>query len=67
MPLEDLSGKTVYGLDPEDFEELFCRRCCEDEQCPKDEKVTLSCKAFVDSGLRDMFLEKRNPVLRRGS
>ena len=29
MPLKDLSGKTVYDLEIEDFEKLFCQRCHE--------------------------------------
>jgi hypothetical protein len=27
MPWKDLSGKTVYDLEPEDFEKLFCWQC----------------------------------------
>ena len=58
MPLKDLSGKTVYDLKREDFEELFCRKCHEAEDCPKDDKKLLGCKAFVDSGLWDQFFRK---------
>jgi hypothetical protein len=55
MPLKDLSGKTVYALEREDFEKLFCRQCHEYEHCSRDEKKALGCKAFVDSGLWDIF------------
>ena len=34
MTLKDLSGKSVYGLDREDFEKLFCQHCLEYEECP---------------------------------
>ena len=58
MPLKDLSGKTVYDLEREDFEKLFCWRCCEYEECPRDDKKLLGCKAFIDSGLWDSFYRK---------
>jgi len=59
MPLKDLSGKTAHDLDREDFEKLFCQRCCEYADCPRDDKKILGCKAFVDSGLWDAFYRKR--------
>ena len=58
MPLKDLSGKTVYDIEREDFEKLFCRQCHEAEDCRKDDKKILGCKAFVDSGLWDRFYRK---------
>jgi len=62
MPLKDLSGKTVYDLEREDFEKLFCQQCHEyDEcprECPRDDRKILGCKAFVDSGLWDKFYLK---------
>ena len=58
MPLKDLSGKTVYDLEREDFEKLFCWRCSEYEECPRDDKKLLGCKAFIDSGLWDSFYRK---------
>ena len=59
MSLKDLSGKTVYDLEREDFEELFCKQCQECQDCPKDDKKILSCKALVDSGLWDKFYRKK--------
>jgi len=58
MPLKDLSGKTVLDLDREDFEKLFCRQCHEYNDCPRDDRKILGCKAFVDSGLWDRFYHK---------
>ena len=55
MSLKDLSGKTVYNLEREDFVKLFCRRCHEYEHCSRDDKKILGCKAFIDSGLWDSF------------
>jgi len=59
MLLKDLSGKTVYDLERGDFEALFCSRCHEYEECPKDDRKILGCKAFVDSGLWDRFYRKQ--------
>ena len=59
MPLKDLRGKTAHDLDREDFEKLFCERCCECEDCPKSDEKILGCKAFVDSGLWDAFYRRR--------
>jgi len=60
MPLKDLSGKTAYELDREDFVKLFCQQCHEYDDCNRDDKKILGCKAFVDSGLWDMFYRKDN-------
>jgi len=29
VSIQDLKGKTVYELEPEEFEKLFCQRCCD--------------------------------------
>ena len=55
MPLKDLIGQTVYELELEDFEKLFCQHCHEYKECGRNEKTILSCKVFVDSGLWDAF------------
>jgi len=60
MPLKDLSSKTVYHLDREDFKVLFCQHCHEYQECPRDDRKILGCKAFVDSGLWDKFYRKTN-------
>ena len=59
MPLKDLSGKTAHDLGRQDFEKLFCQRCCEYEDCKKSDEKILGCKAFVDSGLWDAFYRRR--------
>lgn len=59
MSLKDLSGKTALDLDREDFEKLFCQHCHEYEECDRSDSKILGCKAFVDSGLWDMFYRKR--------
>ncbi len=58
MSLKDLIGKTVYDLEQEDFEKLFCEQCHEYEGCPRDDKKILGCKTFVDSGLWDQLYRK---------
>ena len=60
MPLKDLSGKTVYDLDREDFEKLFCQHCREYPKCPRDELRLKGCKLLVDSGVYYSCLRKRN-------
>ena len=56
--LKSLKGKTIYDLNPEEFDKLFCQHCHEYEECPRDDKKILGCKAFVDSGLFDKFYRK---------
>ena len=58
MPLKDLSGKTVYDLEDEDFAKLFCEQCREYGACPRADKKMLSCKALIDSGLWDRYCRK---------
>ena len=59
MSLKDLRGKTVYDLEPEDFMKLFCWRCRNSPDCPKDDRKMLSCKVVLDSGLWDKFYRKK--------
>jgi len=56
MPLKGKSGKTI--LDTEEFNKLFCWHCHEYDECPRDVKKMLGCKAFVDTGLWDKFYRK---------
>ena len=56
--LKDLSGKTVYDLDREDFEKLFCRQCKESGICGKDEKAVHICMGLLDAGTWDLAFRK---------
>lgn len=58
MPLKDLSGKTVFELDREDFEKLFCWRCQEHGECHQDDRKLLDCRALVNRGLWDKSYRK---------
>ena len=60
MPLTDLTGKTVYELDRETFEKLFCRPCKEYPKCPRGDLKVKGCQLLVDSGLYDSCLRKRS-------
>lgn len=51
MMLKDLSGKTVYDLELEDFEVLFCRRCKEYEVCARAPDTQKACQALIDSNV----------------
>ena len=60
MPLKDLSGKTVYELDREDFDKLFCWQCRFYETCNKDPEFTMkACQGLIDSGVWDATHRKR--------
>lgn len=60
MPLKDLTGKTVYELEPEDFEKLFCQQCKECGICVKDPNTIKSCQGLIDSGVWDLAFRKRH-------
>lgn len=60
MALTDLRGKTVYDLDREDFEKLFCHDCKEYPKCPRDDLRLKGCQLLVDSGVLDICLRKRS-------
>lgn len=60
MALKDLSGKTVYELEGEDFEMLFCQHCKEYPQCPRGDLKIKSCQLLVASGVYDTCLRKRS-------
>jgi hypothetical protein len=59
MPLKDLSGKTVFDLEQEDFEKLFCCHCREYKSCDRSAQKIAGCRAFVDTGAWDTFYRKR--------
>jgi len=59
MPLKDLSGKTIYDLEQEDFEKLFCRYCKDGGICVKDPKTVNICMGLIDSGIWDEHFRKR--------
>ena len=56
--MKDLSGKTAYDLELEDFEKLFCQCCRDSEVCDKDPKTVNMCLGLIDSGLWDSHLRK---------
>ena len=51
MPLHDLKGKTVYDLDRDDFEKLFCRDCRDCGICTKNLKTVDICKQLINNGV----------------
>ena len=53
MSLKDLSGKTVYDLEPEDFDKLFCQVCKEKFRCDQDPKTMNICQQLIDAGIWD--------------
>jgi len=59
MSLKDLSGKTVFDLEREDFEKLYCQQCRDCGICVKDLKTIDLCKQLIDNGVWDIFSRKR--------
>ncbi|MBI4286311.1 MAG: hypothetical protein HY670_10525 [Chloroflexi bacterium] len=55
--MKDLSGKTVYDLEPEDFEKLFCRQC-RYQDCERSFKDMNACQLLVDTGVWDKLYRK---------
>jgi len=55
----DLSGKSVYYLDQDQFEKLFCRHCKESESCGKTPDAIHSCMGLLDSGVWDAAFRRR--------
>jgi len=60
MPLKDLTGKTVYDLEWQDFEILFCRQCKDRYVCAKDPKTINMCMGLIDSGVWDKQLRQQS-------
>jgi len=59
MTLKDLSGKTIYDLEFEDFAKLYCRQCKDQGICVKDPKTVNICMGLIDSGVWDGHFHKR--------
>jgi hypothetical protein len=62
MPLKDLTGKTIYDLEPDDFDKLFCRMCKEKSKCDQDFKTINVCQQLIDSGIWDSLYRKKQQV-----
>jgi len=62
MPLRDLSGKTVYDLEKEDFVKLFCEQCRyyqKPQYCDNPAEQMDFCKRLVDCGAWDRLYRKQ--------
>jgi len=60
MPLKDLRGKTVYDLEFEDFEKLFCHQCKDWGTCDKAPKTVTTCQQLIDNGVWDIVSRKQH-------
>jgi hypothetical protein len=60
MALGELKGKGLYDLSPEEFKELYCRRCLEAKwnECARAEKDIHICKGLIDCGLWDRHYKR---------
>jgi hypothetical protein len=59
MLLKDLSGKTIYDLESEEIDALFCSKCKERPRCDQDFKTMDICKQLIDGGIWDSLYRKR--------
>ena len=59
MSMKDLRGKTVFDLEKEDFEQLYCQHCEDGGICVKDLKTITICKNLIDTGAWDTHFRKR--------
>jgi hypothetical protein len=59
MLLKDLSGKTIYDLESEEIDALFCSVCKERPRCDQDFKTMNICQQLIDGGIWDSLYRKR--------
>ena len=59
MLLKDLSGKTIYDLESEEIDALFCSVCKERPRCDQDLKTMNICQQLIDGGIWDSLYRKR--------
>jgi hypothetical protein len=50
---------TVYDLEPEDFDKLFCKRCKGEGKCSKSPTAMRICQFNVDVGIWDRDCRKQ--------
>ncbi len=60
VSIQDLKGKTVYELEPEEFEKLFCQRCCDYGSCSRKPTRMVHCRVLVEVGRWSEFYGNRN-------
>ena len=58
--MRDVSRKTVYNLEPDDFEALFCRRCKDFGGCTRALDTVKAYQGLIDSGVWYRTNEKGN-------
>jgi len=59
MSIKNIIDKTVYDIEPEDFEKLFCLRCKDEKGCSKSVAATAICRVSVDLGIWDRDFRKQ--------
>ena len=55
--MQDLK-RTVYELEPEEFEKLFCQRCSDHDSCSRKPTRMVHCRVSVEVGRWGEFYEK---------
>ena len=48
--MQELKGKTIYELEPEEFEKLFCQRCNDYENCSRKPVRMVHCRILLEIG-----------------
>jgi len=57
VSMQDLK-RTVYELEPEEFEKLFCQRCSDHDSCSRKPTRMVHCRVSVEVGRWGEFYEK---------
>ena len=47
--MQDLK-RTIYQLEPEEFEKLFCQRCSDYDSCSRKPTRMVHCKVLIEIG-----------------
>lgn len=59
MPIKDILDKTVYDIEPEYFNKLFCSRCKGEGKCSKSPTAMTVCRVNVEMGIWDRDCRKQ--------
>ncbi len=59
MSLKNIKDKTIYDIEPDDFEKLFCSRCNDERDCSKSATVITICRVSIDLGAWDRGCRKQ--------
>lgn len=59
--MQDLK-RTIYQLEPEEFEKLFCQWCSDHDSCSRKPTRMVHCKVLIEIGRWGEFYENKNSL-----